>query len=125
MIEGIIVAIVSLMFWVFGAFCLRGINRFLLNGYTKKEAEKAKEQFDVILMNRYIGKTIIIPIAIILTFISVWLLFDFHFMSSTVVGVAFGIATLAVIILCFYSVTQILGNRFKKQGENSDVQNIS
>ena len=125
MIEGIIVAVVSLLFWVLGAFCLSGLNKLLLSGNTKKDAEKLKGQYDLISMNRYIGKTIIIPIAVIFSFISVWILFDFHFMSSTIFGVVFGIAVLAVTVLCFYAATQILGNRFKKQGENSDVQNIS
>jgi len=117
MVWAVILAIMSLLFWVLGAILLRGLNKCIINGYTKADGEKFIDQYDAIAMNRYISKTMLFPFAAILSFSAIMLFFDIPFMRSSVFGVIFAIAVFAVVGFSFYSVTQILGDRFKKGRE--------
>jgi len=112
---GVLAVVLSLFFWIFGALCLRGLNKVLIAGFRKADACAYKERFDVISQNRYIGKTMFFPLAFFSSIVAILLLFDVPFFNSTWFSVAFSIAALVVTGLCMFSATQILGNRFKRR----------
>jgi hypothetical protein len=103
-------------------FCLKGCNWVLLSGYnlSKDDRKRFREQYDVITMNKYIGKMIFLPLALggiitcVLLFISFVFPNDIAFFHSGWFATIIVFSALIFIALSFYALIQVLGNRFKK-----------
>ena len=120
---GVLCALMSMMCWLFGIICLRGLNIVLLSGVSRKDALCFKEQFDVIAMNKYMSTTMLFPLGGFLSITAILLIAEIPFMRSTVFIVLYSIAAIAIVLLCFYTVTQVLGNRFKRGCDKEQEQN--
>ena len=115
MTGSIVLAVLGLFLWIFGIICCIGLDTCLISGYWwKKERAKFKKEYDCIAMNRYLSRTMFFPLAGIITVCAVLLYFKFPFSRTTAFGVIITVAIFAVVGLCFYSATQILGDRFKR-----------
>jgi len=117
MIEFVILLVLSLALWAAAIICMKGCNRMLISGYAmlpKEEREKLKEQYDIIAMNKYIGKTIFLPLAVVFMIIVVMICLEAAWMQSPWFGALIAIAAFAVLARCAYSAIQIFGDRFKK-----------
>jgi len=113
----ILMLAVSLLLWVMTVICLRGCNWILISGYStlpKTDKEKFRARYDVVAMNKYTGKAIFLPMAVICTVGAAWMLFDPAWMRSPWFGVLFAVVAVAATGYMFYAVTRILGDRFKR-----------
>ena len=108
--------VISILFWVIGIICIKGCNVILVSGANlmpKEDRKKYKEKHDIIAMNRYIGKVIILPLAALCSFMSVTMITEFAWMESNwFAGITIA-AVIGIIALCFYGAVQILGSRFE------------
>jgi hypothetical protein len=112
----IIIIALCIFFWAFTVICLKGCTHILISGYSlasKDEKRKYKEQYDVVAMNRYIGKMIFLPISLFCT-----VLIPTFFVNDTMLerfDVITGIGAITVLALCFYAAAKVLsGNKFKR-----------
>ena len=115
--EGIIVILLSLFFWVFTVICLNGCSWILISGYSmasKEEKEMYKKRYDVVAMNRYIGKTVLLPSAVFCT-VLIPIIFLQELISEQLIGVFIGTSSIAITVLCFYAAIKVLsGEKFKR-----------
>jgi general stress protein CsbA len=103
-------------------FCLKGCNWVLLSGHnlSKDDRKRFREQYDVITMNKYIGKMIFLPLALggliscVLLLISILASNDIAFFNSGWFATIIVFSALIFIALCFYAYVQVVGNRFKR-----------
>ncbi|MCL2703332.1 MAG: DUF3784 domain-containing protein [Defluviitaleaceae bacterium] len=106
--------ITSLGLWIMAAVCMKGSNRIFLSGYIflpKEDKDKFREEYDVIAMNKFIGKVILLPASAIISFSVIFLFLDEGY---TFLTAAFTVAALAVAGFCIYGAIQVMGGRFKK-----------
>ena len=103
--------------WAMAIICIRGCNWILISGYSllpKKEKDKFRQKYDVISMNKYLGKTVFMPLAVICSIISFQILFEPAWMNSGWYTTVLIVAVFVAVGSCFYAVVQVLGDRFKK-----------
>ena len=110
---------ITTFLWFFAIACLRGCNWVLATGYStanKETKQKYREKKDVPAMNKYIGKTIFLPMAILMTLFSAILFIDLAPNIVSLVENVLGIFGIAVTILAIKgAVTALLGSRFDKK----------
>lgn|GEM_PF-1116541 len=99
--------------WFITYMCLRkkGCNWFMLSGYLtmpKEERLKYKAKFDVIAMNRYAGKMIHLPLAILMV-----LLIPLPFYQGAWYGAVLGIYAVMICVLSFIAVSKLFSNEFE------------
>ncbi|MCL2046421.1 MAG: hypothetical protein FWG88_08565 [Oscillospiraceae bacterium] len=111
---GVLCAIISMICWIFGIICFKGLNVVLLSGVSRKDALRFKEQFDVIAMNKFMSTTMFFPLGSFLTITAILLIVETPFMRSTIFSVLYLIVAIVIVSISIYTVTQVLGNRFKK-----------
>jgi len=114
-----IVALVlaNLLIWSITYMCLRkkGCNWFMLSGYLtmpKDERAKYKAKFDVVAMNRYMGKMMFLPAAVLVA-----LMIPLPFYPITWYGAVLGVGALVVSVLSFIAVPKVFGNAFEVSKE--------
>jgi len=113
----IFMGVISLGCWAMVFACLRGCDWILISGYTllpKEDKEKFKQQYDIVLMNKYIGKTMFLPISVVCTISMARMLLNFEWMISSWFNAVFIVIIVAMLVLCFCAAPKILGDRFKR-----------
>jgi len=111
MVEVIIVSSLGLFFWILTIFTFKGVDWILINGVnmsSKEEKQKFKEKHDMITMNRYIGKQVFLPIAVLFSLIVPLILFDAEWMQSAWFGVVILFAIIAFLVLLVRAALKIL-----------------
>jgi len=116
-------SIAALLSWAAAILMLTGRGSFLIAGYNtsgKKGRELAKKEYDIPGITKYIGKMIMLPLAIIFTFILIaglTGLIDLNAMNSIV---SQGLSVLIGLIITFGSfgyimfvLTRIISGKFK------------
>ena len=115
-----VMPIVGIAWLVMAVVCIKGCNWTYVWGFTKR---KDSEKFDLIAMNRYIGKMMLLPFAA--WTLALWSIAHFfislpgHTWLLDVPGVTwfFVIAAISTIILlgsCYYTTKQLRGARFMR-----------
>jgi hypothetical protein len=103
--------------WAMTIICLRGCDWILISGYSllpKEDKDKYRQKYDVISMNKYLGKTVFMPLAAICSITSLQILFEPAWMNSGWYTTVLIVAVFVTVGRCFYAVVQVLGDRFKK-----------
>ena len=116
MIGIIICALLGSFFLIMTAICLN-VDWNMISGVNmlpKEERQKFKEKHDMRAMNRYIGKRIFFPLAVLCSILAPILLLEFELMQSTVVGIVFFVAVVAFIVYIVSTASKVLGNKFEK-----------
>ena len=103
--------------WAMTIICLRGCGWVLISGYSllpKEDKDKFRQKYDVISMNKYLGKTVFMPLAAICSIVSLQILFEPVWMNSGWYTTVLIVAVVATVGSCFYAAAQVLGDRFKE-----------
>jgi len=113
MIAVISLSVFSLFFWILTVLTLKGVDWILINGVNilpKEDKKKFKEQYDVIAMNKYVGKNIFLPTAILFSLIVPLVLLDTEWMQSKPVlfGIIIIIVSIAYIVYLVRATLKIL-----------------
>lgn len=123
--------IVTAILWVATVFFLLGYGENLIAGYntlSKEEKLKYKEKNNVAARNKYLGKTILLPMSLLFSII---LLTDFLGITEVVSG--YGVVNtigppwftvllvLVIITHCAYVVIQLNSDRFKRQSNGNSL----
>jgi len=104
MIAIVILSVVSLFFWILTAFTLKGVDWILINGVNvlpKEDKQKFKEKYDIIAMNKHIGKRVFLPLAILCALIVPLIFFDAEWMQSQPVLFGIIIVVLSIAFLVY------------------------
>jgi len=124
MIIMLIGLIVGLFFGVLGVICLRGVDWILINGQnmmSKEDKQKFKAKHDMIAMNRFIGKRVLLPIAAFfiagVLFAFIHLQFEPVWMQSSWIAVPILAAVVYVLYVTFSALPKVLGSHFEIQGK--------
>ncbi|MCL1996277.1 MAG: hypothetical protein FWG63_08730 [Defluviitaleaceae bacterium] len=108
--------------WFFAIACLKGCNWVLVTGYSiadKETKQKYREKNDVPAMNKYIGKTIFLPLAIVMTFFTVISLIDLPPDLFSLVGNVLGVGGVVATVLAVKgAITVVFSGRFERKVEN-------
>ena len=122
--DGLMISFASLLtissgfgLWAMTIICLRGCGWILISGYSllpKEDKDKFRQKYDVISMNKYLGKTVFMPLAIICSIISLQILFEPAWMDSGWYTTVLIIVVFVTVGSCLYAATQVLGDKFKK-----------
>ena len=113
MIMIIPIVLFALGAWGMTYFCLRakGSNLFTPSGYLtlpKDERAKYKAKYDVIAMNRYSGKMVYLPLALLLT-----AMIPLPVYHATWYGIIVGMGGVVVLGMYFVAVPKLVGNYFE------------
>ena len=115
MVWATILGVLGLIFWILTIFTLRGVDWVLISGVTtlsKGERQKFKEKNNMTEMNRYIGKRVFLPIALMLSIIAP-LMLNANWMQSTWFGIVIFIVVIVVLVSIFSAIPKILGTTFE------------
>ena len=107
MTVAIILSIVSLFLWILTAFTLKGVDWILISGVNtlpKEEKRKFKEKYDVVAMNKYAGKNIFLPTAVLCTLIVLLIFLGAEWKQSAPVlfAVIMTVISVALIVYLVY-----------------------
>jgi threonine/homoserine/homoserine lactone efflux protein len=113
----ILIAVCAVMLWVFTYFFIKGVDWIMISGVStlpKEEKERYRKKHDVTAMNRYTGKMMLLPMAIIFTVGMVfrYVPLEAGWMDSWWFSTIIIVALLGFLGWCFYVISQVLGNRF-------------
>jgi len=121
MILFVVYMIFSGFFWVMTAATLRGVDWILISGpnlMPKEDRLKFKEKHDMVGMNRYIGRRVLLPITIwsVVSAPSIFMraVLALEAPEPTVYIALITICTLFVMVSVFSALPKIWGNRFEK-----------
>jgi len=121
MIELIVLSFVAACFWAITIKCLVGCDWILINGpntLPKDEKIKFKAKHDMISLNKFIGKTVLMSAAILFTLIAVFVALytqtDLTWVSSVWLVWPFVIVCIALGVRMFVAVPKIMGTKFEK-----------
>jgi len=116
MIELIILSFATVCFWAITIKCLVGCDWIMINGpnmLPKEDKIKFKAQHDMIGMNKYIGKTVLLSAAILFSmttvFVALYTQTDFTWVRSGWFVAPFVIVALALGVRMFVAVPTIMG----------------
>jgi len=96
---------ISLFFGILAVFCLKGVDWVLINGVntlSKEEQQEFKDKYDMIAMNRYIGKRILLPLALLcLIYVPIIAFETLDWMQSAWFGILVIVVSIGgVVVLC-------------------------
>jgi len=121
MIELIILSFIAVCFWATTIKCFVGCDWILINGANampKEDKIKFKAQHDMIGLNKYIGKTVLLSAAVLFSLVSIFVALytqtDFTWVRSVWFVLLFVIVCIALAVRMAVAVPKILGTQFKK-----------
>jgi len=119
MVWFVLLLISSLLGWGMVFICLRksGCNWVMISGIYGEEKQKYRDKHDVVALNRYAGKSILLPTAIMIT-MTLPMPLDFAWSTSAWYGILIGICAVASMVRIFIAIPQMLGTRFEKNHNN-------
>ena len=115
MVATAVLLIISLLCWAMTVICLRGVDWILISGVNtlpKAERQKYKEKHDMVAMNKFIGKKVFLPLAIICTITAVVILLDAPWMQTPWFAAVIIVACVALLAITFWAAAKIFGGNF-------------
>jgi len=116
LIAFLVFAFFALLSWIMTAVCMK-VDWIFVSGVNllpKADRQKYKEKHDMRAMNRFIGKRIFMPLAVLFTIIAPISYVDAEWMQSAWFGVLLVIVVIATLVMIFTALPKILGNKFEK-----------
>jgi energy-converting hydrogenase Eha subunit H len=113
----ILLLVLALLLWAAAIKCIIGCDWILVSGVNtlpKEEKQKYKEQHDMVAMNRYIGKRMLLPMAVVCSLYAAVMLIDTDLFRTVWFGTVIFVTTVAAMGLCFSAVVKVMGDMFKK-----------
>ena len=114
LVGAILGTVIGFACWVIGIKSLMGWNRVQLSDVSRKDEEWFKGEYDVIAMNKFLGKMVWIPTAIFLSAFTVMSFLEWPYGASIPFWVVFVIAIFSLGGLLTYGIIQARGDRFKR-----------
>lgn len=112
---------VAVCFWAITIKCLIGCDWILINGpnmLPKEDKIKFKAKHDMVGLNRYIGKTVLLSAAILFSlitiFVTLYTQFNFAWVSSGWFAWPFVFVCIVLGVRMFVAVPKIMGTKFEK-----------
>jgi len=113
MIAVIILSVISIFFWIMTAFTLKGVDWILINGVNllpNEGKQEFRKKYDVFAINKYIGKNVFLPIAVICSLIVPLIYFDNEWLQSqpALFGIAITIISISFVVYLVRAAIKIL-----------------
>ena len=107
----------SIACWFFFAICFNGCDWDFNSTHDKKDRKVFKEHYDVKAINKYLGKTLFLPLAVLLTYGSIFFIFcRQELLVDTALKIAaliLCVAVVAILVRGFHLVCTNYENKFK------------
>ena len=111
---GIVLAAIGLTCWVIGIKSVIGWDRVQLSDVSRKDEEWFKGEYDVIAMNRFLGKTVWLPSAVFTSVYAILFSLERPIGPSPVSISVFVITLITLGGLITYGFIRARGDRFKR-----------
>jgi len=111
MLGAFISGVLAVFFWFLTAATLKGVDWIFISGVNslpKEERQAFKEKHDMISMNRYLGKRILLPTAVLFSIIAPLVLSSADWMQSAWFCAVILISVLSFLMLIVRAVLRIL-----------------